>query len=321
MSRPASSSSGRKTGGQPGHPGHGRELKPVEEVDRLIEAKPTAWAQCGAWLLGEDPQPLRHQVTAVPPVPAVVTEYRCHPVSCLVCGTQTQAPWPVDMPAGSFGPRLQAVTGFLTGRIGVSQREAHEILEPLFQTEGSVGGVATLEQGVSNAVAEPVAEAMRYVQRQHMRNVDETGWREKAKRGWLWICTTPLVTVFRVLASRSAASAKGFLGEDFPGVVGTDRYGAYNWVDPQRRQLCWAHLKRDFIAFVERGGESARIGPALLAEEAQLFGLWYRVRDGTLAWADFQVAMGPVMGRVSTLLEEGATVAPHRHQPKQPGLM
>lgn len=43
-------------------------------------------------------------------------------------------------------------------------------------------------------------------------------------------------------------------GEDFPGVVGTDRYGAYHWVDPHRRPLCWAHLTRDFIAFVERGG-------------------------------------------------------------------
>ena len=212
------------------------------------------------------------------------------------------------MPTGSFGPRLQATTGFLTGRMGASQREVHEILGTLFAPEVSVGSIATLEQAVSGALVEPVAEATRYVQRQHMRNVDETGWREKTKRVWLWICATPLVSVFRVLASRSAASAKGVLGEDFPGVVGTDRYGAYNWVDPQRRQLCWAHLKRDFMAFVERGGESARIGTALLTEEAQLFALWHRVRDGTLSWADFQVTMGPVMTRVSSLLQEGAAV-------------
>src|SRR5712691_2125912 len=312
LARPARTPSGRKTGAQPGHQGHGRELKPVEEVARIVEAKPEACGQCGCLLLGEDPQPARHQVTELPRVVPTVTEYQRHTLQCLVCGAPTQAAWPVDMPSGSFGPRLQATTGFLTGRIGASQREVHEILETLFQAEVSIGSVAALEQAVSDALAEPVAEATRYVQRQHMRNVDETGWREKAKRVWLWICATPLVTVFRVLASRSAASAKGLLGEDFPGVVGTDRYGAYNWVDPRRRQLCWAHLKRDFLTFVDRGGESARIGQALLAAEGQVFALWYRVRDGTLAWADFQVRMMPVMARVGTLLQEGAAVAHER---------
>jgi transposase len=312
LPRPARSPSGRKPGGQPGHQGHGRELKPVEEVDRVVDAKPEACRKCGNLLLGEDPQPARHQVTELPRVVATVTEYRCHTLRCLACGAQTQAPWPEGMPTGSFGPRLQATTGFLTGRMGASQREVHEILGTLFATEVSVGSIAGMEHAVSEALAEPVAEALRYVQRQHMRNVDETGWREKAKRLWLWVCATPLVTVFRVLASRSAASARGFVGEDFPGVVGTDRYGAYNWVDPQRRQVCWAHLKRDFIAFVERGGESARLGQALLAEEAQVFALWYRVREGTLAWADFQVRMEPVMAHVGSLLQEGAAGACER---------
>src|SRR5215470_17085638 len=62
LARPTGNPSGRKTGGQPGHPGHGRDLKPLEEVDRLIEARPTTCGQCGTLLLGDDPQPLRHQV-------------------------------------------------------------------------------------------------------------------------------------------------------------------------------------------------------------------------------------------------------------------
>jgi len=307
-SRPARRPSGQGTGGQPGHPGHGRELKPEEEVDRLSEITPTAGEQCGALLLGEDSQPVRHQVPEVPPVRPLVTEYRCHTLSCLVGGAQPQASWPGDMPSGSFGPRLHARTGFLTGRMGASQREAQESLETLCGAEVSVGSIAALEQAGSHALAAPVAEATRYVQQPHMRNVDETGWREKAKRLWLWVCATPLVTVVQGFASRSAARAKEFLGEDFPGVAGTDRYSAYNWMAPRRRQLCGAHLKRDFIAFVERGGDSARIGTALLAAEAQLFALWYRVRDGPLAWADFQVRRLPVRARVGSLLQEGAAV-------------
>jgi transposase len=310
LARPTRSPSGRKTGGQPGHQGHGRELKPLEQVDRIVDAKPVACEQCRSLLLGEDPQPVRHQVTELPVITSVVTEYRCHTLACLVCGAQTQAPWPQDMPLGSFGPRLQATAGFLTGRMGASHREVQEVLATVFQVGVSVGSIASLEQAVSEALAAPVAEAARYVQEHHVRNADETGWREKAKRVWLWISRTPLVTVFRILASRGTVEAKEVLGENFPGVAGTDRYGAYNWIDPRQRQLCWAHLKREFVAWSERGGETARLGQALLAEEARLFALWYRVRDGTLSWADFQVAVLPLMERVGTLLREGAAGAP-----------
>lgn len=306
--------SGRKPGGQPGHVGQGRPLKPVEEVDRLIDVKPESCAQCGTLLLGEDPEPVRHQVTDLPRIVPVVTEYRRHTLRGVACGTETQALWPAAMPQGSCGPGLQATVGYLTGRIGARQREIHEGLATVCHTEVSVGSIALREQAVSTALAAPVAAAVRSVQCQPVRNADETGWYERAKRLWLWISATPLVTVFRLLTTRGAAGAKALLGEDFPGVVGTDRYGAYNWVDPRQRQLCWAHLKREFVAWVERGGEPARLGQALLAEEARVFSLWDRVRDGTLSWADFPVAMLPVMACVGALLREGAEGA---HKPTQ----
>jgi hypothetical protein len=204
--------------------------------------------------------------------------------------------------------------GYLTGRIGASQREVQDILATVCQTEASVGGVGALEQAVSAALAAPVVEAQTYVQRQPVRNADETRWREKTKRGWLWISVTPLVTIFRVLKSRGAAAAKEVLGEDVWGTIGTDRYAGYHWIDPRQRQLCWAHLKREFIAWSERVGETARLGRALLAVEQQLFALWYRVRAGTMAWADFQVAMLPLMARVSTLLQEGVADADAKAQ-------
>ena len=167
---------------------------------------------------------------------------------------------------------------------------------------------------VSAALAAPVAAAATYVQRQPGRNADETRWREKTKRVWLWISVTPLVTIFRVLKSRGAAAAKELLGTAVWGTIGTDRYAGYHWIDPRQRQLCWAHLKREFIAWSERGGETARLGLAFLAVEKHLFTLWYRVREGTLAWADFQVAMIPLMARVSTLLQEGVTGADAKAQ-------
>jgi transposase len=301
--------SGRKTGGQPGHTGHHRQLKPEREVDQIIDVRPERCGQCGTLLLGEDTEPERHQVTDFPRITPVVTEYRRHCVWCVACGARTQAAWPAPMPEGSFGPRVQATVGYLTGRIGASHREVQEILATLCQTEVSVGSITALEQAVSIALATPVDEAVKYVQRQPVRNADETSWREKTKRLWVWISGTPLVTIFRLLKTRGAAGAKELLGEDVWGTIGTDHYAAYHWIDARQRQLCWAHLKREFVAWSQRAGETARIGLALLAVEKQLFTTWYRVRDGTLTWAEFQVAMLPLMTRVHTLLEEGAAGA------------
>lgn len=304
--RPKQPASGRQVGGQPGHPGHGRTLKPVAEVDQVVVAKPLACATCGALLLGEDPQPVRHQVTELPRIQPEVTEYQQHTLTCLACGAHTRATWPAEMPTGSFGPRTQATVGYLTGRLGVSQRDVAEMLETVFHMEASLGSIPALAQDVSAAVAAPVSQAHTYVQRQPVNNVDETSWPERTQRGWLWITTTRWVTVFLRLTTRSAEGAKKLLGETFQGIVGSDRWSAYTWLDPSHRQVCWAHLKRDFQAFVERGGEAERIGRALLVCVEQLFSLWHRVRDGPLNRRDFQTLSQPIQTRVGELLREGA---------------
>jgi len=307
--RPKRAPSGRTPGGQPGHTGHGRKLVPVEQVKHVMDLKPTECDQCGALLLGEDAHPVRRQVTELPRVEPEVTEYRQHTLTCLACGAQTQAEFPADLPSGSFGPRVQATVGYLTGRIGMSQRDVEEALQTVFHTDISLGSIPAQEDRVSAALAEPVQAVQTYVQQQPVQNVDETSWREKTKRAWLWINTTPLGTLFLVLATRGAKGAQRILGTVVKSIVGSDRWSGYTWLDPQRRQLCWAHLKRDFQALAERGGESEWIGRALLEQVETMFGLWHRVRDGTLSRADFQTAMQPIQTRVGDLLREGAALS------------
>ena len=112
--------------------------------------------------------------------------------------------------------------------------------------------------------------------------------------GWLWVMVTPLVSYFEVFLSRSQASARTFLGEGFSGVVVSDRCPSYNWIDLEQRQVCWAHLTRDFTAIAERSGASAEIGAALLRRERRLFREWHKVRDGTLSRAEFSQAIAPL---------------------------
>ena len=300
--------SGRKQGGQKGHKGHGRKLKSAAEVTRIVDVKPVCCEDCGALLLGEDARPARHQVTELPRIEPEVVEYRQHTLTCLVCGAETMPEWPVDMPSGSFGPRVQATVGYLTGRMGVSQRDVEEAMDALFHTDLALGSVSALEGNVSAALNQPVKEAQTYVRQQAVVNADETSWRQGNQRRWLWIGTTPLVTIF-LLATRGAAGAQQLLGLTFQGIVGSDRWSGYNWLCVLQRQLCWAHLKRDFQAFVDRGGESARLGEALLKQVKTMFELRHHLREGTLSRPQFQEQMAPIREEVGVLLRQGKALS------------
>jgi transposase len=303
--RPRREPTGRRPGGQPGHEGQARALVPEEEVDIVVPVKPERCRHCQYTLQGEDLQPQRHQVTELPPIKPVVTEYQLHRLVCPACGAATRAELPAGVPTGGFGPRVQATTALCTGAYHLSKRMTQNVLEDLFGVQLSVGTVANLEQTTGQALAEPVAEARAYVQVQPTAYLDETGWREGTQRAWLWTAVTTWVTVFVVRRARSGKVAHELLGEDFWGWLVTDRWSAYTWYPSWRRQLCWAHLLRDIEAMIERGGRSQEIGEALRAQARQMFHWWHRVRDGTLAHPTFARYMWPVRREVERLLDAG----------------
>ena len=304
-SKPKIEPSGRKVGGQKGHHGHGRKFQPVENIQRIVECKPDTCCQCGASLLGEDPHPQRHQVVEIPKPKVEITEYRLHTLNCVNCGAPTTGNWPKDMPKGSFGPRVQAMITYLSGRYGLSNRDVAELMEAGFQVKMSLGSIPAQEKAVSLALEEPVEEAKLFVQQQPSVNVDETGWHQANKPAWLWVGATSWVITFLLLTTRSAEGVKKLLGENFSGILGSDRWNAYNIFDILRRQICWAHLKRDFQALVDRGGESQVIGRMLLKQTQSLFIHWHRVRDGTLTLTEFITQMQTIRYNVRSLLEIG----------------
>jgi transposase len=141
---------------------------------------------------------------------------------------------------------------------------------------------------VSQALAAPVETARQFVQHQAVNNVDETGWREQSKLNWLWVNATPQVTAFRVAAKRDAATAREVIERAKTSIITTDRYLGSSWLATQRRQVWWAHRKRDFQAISERSGESKEIGAALLVQTKEVFRIWNQVTDGVLSQRKFQ---------------------------------
>jgi len=304
--RPRRPRSTRRRGGQLGHPGHTRTVIPVEEVDEVVVLKPAQCTHCQAPLSGDDPKPWRHQVFEIPPIKPVVTEYQWHQLVCAGCGEVTRAPWPEGVPSGTYGPRVQATVALCTGAYRLSKRTTQQVMDEVFGVPMSVGTISPLEQATTAAVAAPVEEARTYVHEQAVAHLDETSWRQGTKRAWLWVAVTSLVTVFVVRLSRGGQVARELLGEHFSGILVTDRYSAYNWYPVRWRQLCWAHLLRDFAAMRDRGGCSAEIGDALLVQAHQMFTWWHRVREGTLQRSTFRSYMTPLRCEVERLLEAGS---------------
>jgi transposase len=301
--RPPKSASGRKKGGQPGHARQQRPLVPPEQVKQTIPLMPSACRKCGQALHGEDPHPRRHQVAEIPPVEAEVTEYRLHRLTCTACGTRTCASLPAGVPAGAFGPRLQALLAILAGGYRLGKRPIRQLAYDLFRLSISTGMVAKLERSTADALQQPMAELEGYVQTQHA-NVDETSWREEMQKAWLWVVVTPLVTVFHIAGTRCGKVARALLGSAYRQVVTSDRWKAYNGF--RRRQFCWSHLRRDFQAMIDRQNSGAAIGKQLLDLSDQMFAWRHRVRDGTLNRSSFQVYISGLRAKVREALIQGA---------------
>jgi transposase len=188
----------------------------------------------------------------------------------------------------------------------LSKRLTRQMMDDVFGVPMRVGTINPLEQATTAAVATPVEEAHTYVHKQAVTHLDETSWRQGGKHAWLWVAVTSWVTVFVVRLSRGGPVARALLGETFAGILVTDRSSAYNWYPVRGRQLCWAHLLRDFAAMRDRGGQSQELGEALLAQAHQMFTWWHRVCEGPLHRSTFRAYMSPLRREVERLLDAGS---------------
>ena len=295
----------KKCGARKGHQPHLRELLSQEFVNKHFHLKPEM-CTCGSTNLEEtSEEPLRHQVVDIPPIKPEVTEYVQHISRCRDCGELVYRPLPDDIKRRHFGAGVLAMVAILTGRLNTSKRKALAMMNEVFSIPMSLGGLSNCEGQVTDILEQPYDEAAEHVREQDIGHADETGWpRGNKQKGWLWTFCCVTAAVFMVHANRSQKAARKLMG-DFKGKLVTDRYGAYNFYQ-LIRQICWAHLKRDFKAVSESKGELGKIGYELYGLTKKILKLRKRVRDGTLQWETFQRRMPELQKRVESLLKNGA---------------
>ena len=297
LSRVQRRASERKRGAQPGHKGHTRALLAESEVDRLVDCKPDAVCECGGEVVLKD-QPQRHQVFEVPPMLAQVDEYRLYSGRCKGCGKAHAAVLPLGVPQGQLGPRALSLIGVLGTRYHLTQRKIRKLLDQLMGLSFSVGAISQAHGKVGAALKAPVAEAAASLCTADALWMDETHYPREGINNWVWAAVQPLLAVFAIYPSRARYVILDFIGENCTAAVTTDRYAGYAYIDAQQRQICWAHLLRDFNRIGQRQGLAGTIGRRLLGLGLVMF---RKRQKGQLAGPRLE----GLKGRIHGALEQG----------------
>lgn len=299
----------RKRGAQPGHPPHLKQLLPPERVSHWQHLLPDECTKCHAPLPRQagpdDPEPKRFQTIELPPIVVEVSEYQAHARTCPCCGEVTYATIPAEIRAHSVGPRFTATLSYFSGAQGISKRGVEEIAQTVFAAPIALGTVADLEQEVSAALAPAHQQALAAARQAEVKFADETSWKLWGKLCWLWAAATTRVAVFVIHAHRGARGLAALLGEDIHGVLHSDRWHVYRQVPEERRQLCWAHLKRDFQKIVDCGGPSVFVGRRGLRIVKEVFAAWHEFLAGQVTRRQLQARLEPLRRRLGKTLIEG----------------
>ena len=193
----------------------------------------------------------------------------------------------------------------LSARNRVSRRDMAELAGELFGLELSVGVVDAICQRASDALAWPHERLTASVLASPALNVDETGWRTAGEGRALWTVTAPDAAVFRVAENRHRDRLTELIGSDHAGIVCSDRWWAYEHLDPELRQACWERLKRDFTRHAEGLAEQRAFGEAGLRLTKRLFSAWREFpehRDRRRLRAEIE----PIRSELRALLERAA---------------
>lgn len=218
-------------------------------------------------------EPFRHQVEELPEIATIVIEHQCPRVCCPECGAKPRAELPREVAGSAFGPRFGAAVVTLSVRNRVSRRDVVELFEQLFRARISTGTVDAILARAGDALEHPYEDLLERVRRAKAMNMDETGWRLQGSKRTLWGAFTDRHAVLQIRPDRHEDHARELLA-DSTAIVTSDRWWAYNHLPLRRRQVCWAHLRRDFQAHAEGLAAEKEFGEHGLRVCEELFWSW-----------------------------------------------
>jgi transposase len=262
--RPASSTTRRKAGGRPGHPGHRQVLLPPTTVQEL---RPERCA-CGHTAFALTTPYQTHQVIELPSIEMEVTHWVLYQGCCRGCDTWSKAQLPPEHASG-YGPRFSAFIGELAGTYGNGRRMVQTLCASVLQIPLSLGAIQKVLDRVAQAIEPHYLAIATQARHAPVTYIDETPWFLTRTLQWLWVMASDTVAFYMIHPHRSKEAFAALI-DDWAGILVSDGYGVYQtWV--QARQTCLAHLIRTARSLAERQQvELAACGAWALAELQRL---------------------------------------------------
>ena len=267
----------RRQGGQRGHAGINRQPFSSDQVDQMVHLHASVCA-CGHSGGGEAIDQARiQQVAELREDPIIVTEYRLHGLVCPQCRRMVWAELPAEVIEGQlFGPRLQALIAYMKGSLHASYSGLEAFCRDVLNIEVARSHLCNTIARVNAGLAKPYQELQKHIPTEPVLNIDESGWKDKGVRYWIWVFCTPLISFFCIAKSRSSKVLEQILGQTYGGTIVSDFFSAYVKYANALQQFCLAHLIRD-IKFLTTLPDEAdkRFGQRLLIEFKRLFHFWH----------------------------------------------
>jgi transposase len=196
---------------------------------------------------------------------------------------------------------------YLIGALQVSRRNVQTLLSQ-WGCDISLGALTDMQHVTTAAMAQPYQEICDVVRAAPRLNADETSWRQKKARRWVWSACCATAALYKIQDGRNTACAQALLGDNQDEcIVTTDRLGSYSWIGGERQQYCWAHMKRDFKAIEERSDRKAsKLGAALGTLTKRLFRYRHRYKAGKKSASWFKTMIrGEIKPKMMELLKKG----------------
>lgn len=302
-------SSGKKRGGQPGRKGKNRALVDSNLVSKVESILPQSFCECGGEVEVDYDSPHRHQKFEIPKIVPEVTEYQMHLGRCKCCGIQYRASLPEGVGYHMLGPRAMSFLAQMSSMYNITRLKAKKLFKEWFGIDISIGCISESEGKISDYVEDCYKDLEAALAKQAGLNADETGHKECGKRHYGWIFTNENLTFLTIESSRGKKVLKHLFPEGFEGNITSDRYAAYNVFNIDQRQVCWAHLLRDFTRFSNSADSfTKKVGIGLLHQANRMFHVYHKYKNAEITQGYFLREISDIRKKVVVWIYRGSEV-------------
>lgn len=288
----------RKGGATPGHRGHGRKSLSPKEADRVTRVQlPSICPDCGTALRHKGT--IRRTVLDGEPVKIQKQLWLLELKQCPKCKRLFRAKPRGVLPKGLFSNRLLSIIAVQHYVYGITLGQLAK------QLGIGCGAIIAAMHGLSRRLKPAIDKLIKEYKTSFVKHADETGWRNDGRNGYVWLFCTPLLSIFRIRASRAARVAKEVLGEKrLAGSLIVDRYNAYNKA-PCKIQYCYAHLCRDVKELAKQFPDNQEVAAFVQALVPQLT-VAMKLRNRSLSKRQFLRQARQTVGRIKAIVNSPA---------------